>query len=68
LIRCFAHLPLNSSTANLGGTRVAQAAKECEAPVRNGGVANLAPLLALLRNEYRDFCAALTIERPADAA
>jgi CheY-like chemotaxis protein len=59
---------LKSSTANLGGTRLAMAAKECEAQVRSGGLANAGPLVARIRREYQEFCAALTRERSADAA
>jgi two-component system sensor histidine kinase/response regulator len=59
---------LKSSTANLGGTRLAMAAKECEAQVRNGGLAHAGPLVARIRKEYLEFCTALTRERSADAA
>jgi CheY-like chemotaxis protein len=59
---------LKSSTANLGGTRLAMAAKECEALVRNGGLGSVGPLVARIRREYQEFCVALTRERSADAA
>ena len=51
---------LNSSTANLGGTRLASRAKECEVLVRNGGVARARAARARgMRKEYQDFCAAI---------
>jgi two-component system sensor histidine kinase/response regulator len=59
---------LTSSTANLGGTRLALVAKECEALVRANGITQAAPLIVKIRKEYNDFCAALTRERSADAA
>ncbi len=59
---------LKSSTANLGGMRLAQAAKECEALVREGGVAQAGPLVLKIRREYQEFCAALARERSAHAA
>jgi len=59
---------LKSSTANLGGTRLAMLLKECEAMVREGGIAHTAPLVQRIRREYQEFCAALTRERSADAA
>jgi signal transduction histidine kinase/CheY-like chemotaxis protein/HPt (histidine-containing phosphotransfer) domain-containing protein len=59
---------LKSSTANLGGMRLAQAAKECEALVREGGVAQAGPLVVKIRREYQEFCAALGRERSAYAA
>jgi len=59
---------LKSSTANLGGMRLAQAAKECEVLVREGGVAQTGPLVLKMRREYQEFCAALARERSADAA
>jgi two-component system sensor histidine kinase/response regulator len=65
---CEAVHSLKSSTANLGGTRLAAVAKECEALVRGGGIAQTAPLVARIRKEYQDFCAALTRERSASAA
>ncbi len=59
---------LKSSTANLGGMRLAQAARECEALVREGGVAQAGPLVLRIRREYQEFCAALARERSAYAA
>jgi signal transduction histidine kinase/DNA-binding response OmpR family regulator len=59
---------LKSSTANLGGARLAMAAKECEVLLREGGVAQVGPLVARIRSEYKDFCVALTRERAAHAA
>jgi CheY-like chemotaxis protein/HPt (histidine-containing phosphotransfer) domain-containing protein len=59
---------LKSSTSNLGGTRLAMVAKECETLLREGGVAQAAPMVSRIRREYQDFCAALERERSADAA
>jgi CheY-like chemotaxis protein/HPt (histidine-containing phosphotransfer) domain-containing protein len=59
---------LKSSTANLGGTRLAMVARECEALVRGGGMARLDPQIHRLRREHQEFCAALKRERSADAA
>ena len=60
---------LKSSTANLGGSRLALAARECELLLRNGGgIAGAGPLVARMRREYQEFCAALTRERSAYAA
>jgi len=59
---------LKSSTANLGGIRLAMVAKECEALMRTVGIAHVGPLVVRIRKEYHDFCAALTRERSADAA
>jgi HPt (histidine-containing phosphotransfer) domain-containing protein len=59
---------LNSSTSNLGGTRLAAAAKECEVLVREGGITQAAPLVQRIRREYHEFCAALTRERSPNAA
>jgi HPt (histidine-containing phosphotransfer) domain-containing protein len=59
---------LKSSTANLGGTRLAMVTKECEALLREGGIDRAAPLVQRIRREYQDFCVALTRERSADAA
>src|SRR5882762_3882355 len=47
---------LTSSTANLGGTRLTMVAKECEALLREGGIAQVGPLIARIRQEYREFC------------
>jgi two-component system, sensor histidine kinase and response regulator len=59
---------LKSSTANLGGARLAMAAKECEVLLREGGIAQVGPLIARIRKEYKDFCVALARERSAHAA
>jgi len=59
---------LKSSTANLGGTRLATVAKECEILVREGGVTQAAPIVARIRKEHREFCAALTDKRSSNAA
>jgi HPt (histidine-containing phosphotransfer) domain-containing protein len=59
---------LKSSTANLGGTRLAVAAKECEMFIRDGRIDDVGPLVLRIRREYQDFCAALARERSADAA
>ena len=59
---------LKSSTSNLGGTRLAMVAKECEMLVREGGITQVAPVVLRIRKEYQDFCAALTRERSSNAA
>ena len=59
---------LKSSTANLGGARLAMVARECEVLLREGGIAQVGPLVARIRNEYREFCTALARERSAHAA
>jgi two-component system sensor histidine kinase/response regulator len=59
---------LKSSTANLGGTRLAMAARECEVLVREGGITQAAPMVQRIRREYQEFCAALTRERSPNAA
>jgi two-component system, sensor histidine kinase and response regulator len=59
---------LKSSTANLGGTRLAMVAKECEGLVREGGITQAAPIVQRIRREYQEFCAALTRERSSNAA
>jgi signal transduction histidine kinase/CheY-like chemotaxis protein/HPt (histidine-containing phosphotransfer) domain-containing protein len=59
---------LKSSTANLGGARLAMAARECEVLLREGGIAQVGPLIARIRKEYKDFCVALARERSAHAA
>jgi two-component system, sensor histidine kinase len=59
---------LKSSTSNLGGTRLAMVAKECEALVREGGITQAAPMVSRIRTEYEEFCAALTRERSSNAA
>jgi CheY-like chemotaxis protein len=59
---------LKSSTSNLGGTRLAMVAKECEVLVREGGITQAVPVVLRIRKEYQDFCAALTRERSSNAA
>jgi HPt (histidine-containing phosphotransfer) domain-containing protein len=59
---------LKSSTANLGGARLAALLKECEAMVSAGQVEKAAPRLQRIRAEYRDFCDALGREKSATAA
>jgi len=57
-----------SSTANLGGVRLAAVTKECEALVREGGITRVAPVVQRIRREYLDFCTALMRERSPSAA
>ena len=57
-----------SSTANLGGLRLATLIKECEALVREGGIPKAARTLHRIRREYQDFCSALMQERSESAA
>jgi TMAO reductase system sensor TorS len=59
---------LKSSTANLGGARLAMVAKECEVLAREGGVAQAARIVPRIRKEYQEFCAALMRERSPNAA
>jgi two-component system, sensor histidine kinase and response regulator len=59
---------LRSSTSNLGGTRLAMIAKECENVVRGGGITQAAPIVSRIRREYQDFCGALMRERSPNAA
>jgi two-component system sensor histidine kinase/response regulator len=59
---------LKSSTSNLGGARLAMAAKECEVLVREGGITQVGPMVLRIRKEYQEFCAALTRERSSNAA
>jgi len=59
---------LKSSTSNLGGTRLAMVAKECEALVRESGITQVAPMVAIIRKEHQEFCAALMRERSSNAA
>jgi len=59
---------LKSSTSNLGGTRLTMVAKECEALVREGGITQVASIVARIRKEHQEFCAALTRERSPNAA
>jgi HPt (histidine-containing phosphotransfer) domain-containing protein len=58
---------LKSSSANLGGTRLTELLRECEALVEEGGAA-AAPQLARLPAAYREFCESLIRERSALAA
>ena len=57
-----------SSTANLGGLRLATLTKECEVLAREGGIVKAAPNVQRLRREYQDFCSALMQERSESAA
>jgi signal transduction histidine kinase/DNA-binding response OmpR family regulator/HPt (histidine-containing phosphotransfer) domain-containing protein len=57
-----------SSTANLGGLRLATLMKECEGLAREGGIAKAAPAVQRIRREYQDFCSALMQERSPSAA
>ncbi len=59
---------LKSSTANLGGARLALVAKECETLVRSGGITQVGPIVSRIRSEYREFCDALNRERSSNAA
>jgi two-component system sensor histidine kinase/response regulator len=59
---------LKSSTANLGGARLAMVARECEVLLRENGITQVGPLIARIRKEYRDFCIALARERSVHAA
>ena len=59
---------LKSSTANLGGTRLAMVAKECEVLAREGGIAQAAQFVPRIRKEYQEFCTALMDERSPNAA
>jgi hypothetical protein len=52
----------------LGGVRLAAVTKECEALVREGGIARVAPVVQRIRREYLDFCTALMRERSPSAA
>ncbi len=57
-----------SSTANLGGIRLATLTKECEALVREKGVNRAAPVIRHIRKEYQEFCNALLQQRSPSAA
>jgi TMAO reductase system sensor TorS len=59
---------LKSSTANLGGARLAALLRECETMVSGGKVEEAALRLQRIRSEYQDFCEALGRERSATAA
>ena len=54
-----------SSTANLGGVRLATLTKECEMLVREGGIDQAAATVQKIRREYQEFCSALKRERSA---
>jgi two-component system, sensor histidine kinase and response regulator len=57
-----------SSTANLGGVRLAALTKECEILVRDAGMAKVAPFVQRIRRDYLEFCTALMRERSPNAA
>jgi two-component system sensor histidine kinase/response regulator len=57
-----------SSTANLGGLRLATLIRECEALLSEGGVAKAASTAQRIRREYHDFVSALMQERSENAA
>ncbi len=57
-----------SSTANLGGVRLATLVKQCEVLVREGGIDQAAATVQRIRREYHEFCDALKRERSATAA
>jgi TMAO reductase system sensor TorS len=59
---------LKSSTASLGGTRLASLLKECEAMVNGGKIEEAAVRLRRIRAEYRDFCGVLEQEKSSTAA
>jgi HPt (histidine-containing phosphotransfer) domain-containing protein len=59
---------LKSSTANLGGTRLAGLARDCEALARQGQTQRAVQLLPRIRKEYAQFCASLARERGSAAA
>jgi len=48
--------------------RLATVAKECELLVREGGITQAAPIVARIRKEHQEFCAALTDKRSSNAA
>ena len=58
---------LKSSSANLGGARLTELLRECEALVQERGAA-VVPQLARLPAAYQEFCEALIRERSALAA
>jgi CheY-like chemotaxis protein len=58
---------LKSSSANLGGARLTELIRECEALAHEGG-ALAVPQLARLPGAYHEFCEALIRERSAMAA
>jgi two-component system, sensor histidine kinase and response regulator len=66
-IRDAAH-SLKSSTANLGGARLAAVCKDCETHAREQRIAEAAALAPRIRREYEEFCAALAREGASAAA
>jgi HPt (histidine-containing phosphotransfer) domain-containing protein len=58
---------LKSSSANLGGARLTELLRECEAGVQDRG-ATAVTQLERVPAAYREFCAALVRERSAMAA
>jgi TMAO reductase system sensor TorS len=58
---------LKSSSANLGGVRLTELLRECEASVEEHGAQEV-PLLGRLPAAYQEFCEALIRERSALAA
>ena len=59
---------LKSSTANLGGARLAALLRECESMVNGGRVEEATLRLQRIRSEYQEFCEALARERSPTAA
>jgi len=57
-----------SSTANLGGIRLAALTKECEVLLREGGIGKAGPMVQRIPREYQEFCSALLRERSTNAA
>jgi two-component system sensor histidine kinase/response regulator len=57
-----------SSTANLGGVRLAAVTRDCEILVREGGISRAAPYVQRIRKEYQEFCIALQRECSPSAA
>ncbi len=57
-----------SSTANLGGVRLASLLRECEAKVRESGAAEAVSFVPRIRREYQEYCDALLRERAPNAA
>ena len=59
---------LKSSTANLGGTRLASVAGDCESLARQHRMSEALLLIPQVKVEYTAFCAALSRERASAAA
>ncbi|MFO1467987.1 MAG: response regulator [Steroidobacteraceae bacterium] len=59
---------LKSSTANLGGVRLAGVARDCEQLARQGRLGEAQALVQRIRKEHADFCVALGRERRSTAA